>query len=87
VAFDRLGAFGLEVAPMMASIAWALVRDDPTRKASDVDRYVRREYGGPNAAWLLSEDVLPKPSVEPTHEDGVSESVFRRITQAIAAFL
>jgi len=72
---------------MMASIAWALVRDDPTRKASDVDRYVRREYGGPNAAWLLSENVLPKPSVEPIHEDGVSESVFRRITQAIAAFL
>ena len=71
---------------MMTSIAWALVRDVPTRKGSDVDRYVRREYGGPNAAWLLSEDVLPKPFVEPTLEDGVSESFFRRITQAIAAF-
>lgn len=87
MAFDRPGAFDLEVAPMMASVAWAMVRDDPTMKGTDVDRYVRQEYGGPNAAWLLSGNVAPRPAVEPAHGDGVSESLFRRITQAIVAFL
>jgi hypothetical protein len=48
---------------------------------------VRREYGGPNAAWLLSDNTLPKIAVESNHDDGVSEGLFRRITQAITAFL
>ncbi len=71
---------------MMASTAWAFVRDDPTLKGTDVDRYARLEYGGPNAAWLLSQEIVPMPEVEPAREDGVSESLFRRITQAIVAF-
>jgi hypothetical protein len=72
---------------MMASIAWALVRDDPTSKATEVDEYARQEYGGPNAAWLLSQDIAPEAMVEPDLEDGVGDSLFRRITQAIASFL
>ena len=87
MASDRPGTFRMEMAPMMESTAWALVRDDPSRKWTEVDQYVRREYGGPNAAWLLSDNTLPKIAVESNHDDGVSESLFRRITQAITAFL
>ena len=71
---------------MMASIAWALVRDDPSLKGTEVDQYVRQEYGGPNAAWLLSEDPAQKAAVDGNLENGVSESLLRRITQALAAF-
>jgi len=71
---------------MMPSTAWALVRDSPTRKWTEADRYVRREYGGPNATWLLSADVASKAAVKPTHDDHVSEGLLRRVSQAIASF-
>jgi hypothetical protein len=71
---------------MMPSIAWAFVRDDPTRKVTEADRYVRREYGGPNVAWLLSADVSPEAAAEPSRDDHVSEGLLRRVSQAIASF-
>src|SRR5438270_168060 len=86
LAFDRPGALCPEVAPMMPSIAWALVRDDPTLKGTEADRYVRREYGGPNVAWLLSANASPETPAEPTHDDDVSEGLLRRVSQAIASF-
>jgi len=66
--------------------AWALVRDDPTLKGTEADRYVRREYGGPNVAWLLSANASPETPAEPTHDDDVSEGLLRRVSQAIASF-
>ena len=71
---------------MMPSIAWALVRDAPTLKGTEADRYVRREYGGPNVAWLLSANASPETPAEPTHDDDVSEGLLRRVSQAIASF-
>jgi hypothetical protein len=71
---------------MMASLAWALVRDAPSPKETELDQYTRQEYGGPNAAWLLAQEVGRNAVVERSPEDGVSEGLFRRITQAIVAF-
>ena len=76
----------MEVAPMMGSMPWALVRDGPTWKRTDIDRYVRSEYGGPSAAWLLSAEAAAAPIAELHNEDASRESRFRRVAQAIAAF-
>jgi hypothetical protein len=75
----------MEVAPMIGSVAWALVRDDPARNGTDADRYARREYGGPNAQWLLSQSDRAIPLVEAPHDAPVNESLFRRISQVIAS--
>src|SRR5436309_15723643 len=70
----------------MPSIAWALVRDDPTLKGTEADRYVRREYGAPNVACLLSANAFPETPAEPTHDDHASEGLLRLVPQAIASF-
>lgn len=70
---------------MIGSIAWTWISQDPARDDTETDRHVREEYGGPNAAWLLRQrDDAPAP--EPVREDGPSESLLRRITQALTAF-
>ena len=73
---------------MIASLTWANVaRSDPMKRdLSDADRYVQREYGGPDAAWLLS---AKQPSVLPDSNGAAptSERLVRRIRQAIASFL
>ena len=47
---------------------------------------MRREYGGPNVAWLLSANAFPETPAEPTHDDDASEGLLRRVSQAIASF-
>lgn len=73
---------------MIGSLTWAsAVRSDPMRRdLSEADRYARREYGGPDATWLLS---ATQTSRMPASSRGAptSERLMRRITQAIASFL
>lgn len=72
---------------MISAGAWAnVVRADPMRRRmTELDRYVQREYGGPDATWLFS-------AAEPAHEHDstsastTSERLVRRITQAITSF-
>lgn len=73
---------------MIGSLTWAnMVRSDPMRRdLSDADRYVRREYGGPDATWLLSAGQ-PSPTPESSSALHTSERLLRRITQAVASFL
>jgi len=73
---------------MMSSLPWAnVVRSDPMKRdLTDADRYVRREYGGPDANWLLlTSQATPAPGS--TGAAPSSERLLRRITQAIASFL
>lgn len=73
---------------MIGSIAWAsVVRSDPMqRDLSDADRYVRREYGAPDASWLLSA-TQPFRTPESSRPAPSGERLLRRMTQAIASFL
>jgi len=73
---------------MISSLPWAnVVRSDPMRRdLSDADRYVRREYGGPDATWLLSTRQF-SAAPESSCAAPSSERLVRRITQAIASFL
>ena len=71
---------------MIRSFAWAVVWDDPGREDSEADRYVRREYGGPGAQWLLqaADRSFPGPDID--REAQARKSLFRRISRTIVSF-
>ena len=54
---------------------------------SDVDSYAQREFGEPNARWLLAWN--PSSSEESETRDSPEDGggLLRRLTQAIASFL
>ena len=73
---------------MISPLPWAnVVRSDPMRRdLSNADRYVRWEYGDPDATWLL----LATQSSPPAASNCIAparERLLRRITQAVASFL
>jgi len=70
---------------MMGSVPWAVVRDSSNRQKTDADRFVRREYGGPSAGWLLSPHRREGTSAHAVQrEKAREEGWFRRLTQAVA---
>jgi len=53
---------------------------------SDVDSYAQREFGEPNARWLLA--WTSSSAEEPEMSESPADvGLFRRLTQAIASFL
>ena len=71
---------------MMGSVSWAVVRDSSNRQKTDADRFVRREYGGPSARWLLSPHRREGTSANADHrEKARGQRWFRRLTKALAA--
>ncbi|TLZ90342.1 MAG: hypothetical protein E6J98_08720 [Methanobacteriota archaeon] len=70
---------------MMGSVPWAVVRDSSNRQKTDADRFVRREYGGPSARWLLSPHRREGTSAHAVQREKAREQgLFRRLTQAVA---
>lgn len=66
---------------------FSAVRSDPMRRnLSEADRYVRREYGAPDATWLLRAPQAPLES-DPPCDTPSTERLLRRLTQALASFL
>ncbi|HLB68599.1 MAG TPA: hypothetical protein VJN63_09085 [Thermoplasmata archaeon] len=64
-----------------------VVRPEPMRRnLSDADRYVRWEYGAPDATWLLWAHQAPHEA-DPPCETPSNEGLLRRLTQALASFL
>ena len=71
----------------MGPIPWTVVRKGSDRPATDADRYARREYGGPDARWLLSSTAQGATSARAASppKPGHLGSWIRRATQAVAA--
>jgi hypothetical protein len=63
-----------------------LARDDPSRGHTAADAYARREFGGPNAAWLLSISDGHGSMSESESEAPPGDRRFRRLAQVIAAY-
>ena len=76
-----------EVAPVIGAPPWATAaRIDPMqRDLNEADRYARREYGGPDAAWLRSAGQPARVRKSPAEvPDG--EHLIHWITRVVAAF-
>jgi len=81
----RARGLPVEVGPMIGAVPWAVVRDSANRQGTDADRYARREYGAPNAQWLLSAHRSQRTSAHAVHrEKPRGQRWFRRLTQAVA---
>jgi len=65
---------------------WTLTRIEPSRGHTAADAYARREFGGPNAGWLLSITDGHGSMNEPESEAPAGDGLFRRLAQVIAAF-
>jgi hypothetical protein len=63
------------------------VRDDPSRGHTAADAYARREFGGPNAAWLLSISDGHGSMIEPESEAPAGDGLLRRLAQVIASLV
>jgi hypothetical protein len=71
---------------MIPATPWPLAREDPSRGHTAADEYARREFGGPNAGWLLSISDGQSPRTELESETPASNGRFRRLAQVIAEF-
>jgi hypothetical protein len=70
----------------MPSVPWSLARNDPSQGHTAADAYARREFGGPNAGWLLSIADGNQPMTRLESEAPANDGLFRRLAQVIAAF-
>jgi hypothetical protein len=77
----------MEDDPLMQSIPWTAVRDSSNRAATDADRLVRREYGGPGAHWLLAQHGQNRkaPARGAVAQATPRGGWIRRVTQALVA--
>jgi hypothetical protein len=72
---------------MIPAGPWSLTRDDPSRGRTAADAYARREFGGPNAGWLLSISDGHRSVTEFESEAPAGDGLFRRLAQVITSFL
>jgi len=75
-----------EVARMMSVPPYtSIVAGLPRSRATDLDRYVRTEFGDCESAWLAA-GVRPNHSDDGSRESENDGRLLRRLTQAIASF-
>jgi len=75
-----------EVARMMSVPPYtSIVAGLPRSRATDLDRYVRTEFGDCESAWLAA-GVRPNHSDDASRESENDGRLLRRLTQAIASF-
>jgi hypothetical protein len=72
---------------MIPAGPWSLTRDDPSRGRTAADAYARREFGGPNAGWLLSISDGHRSVIEPESETPAGDGLLRRLAQVIASLV
>src|SRR6267143_2013013 len=78
LASGRHGRDDSGLAAMIPAGTWSLTRDDPSRGRTAADVYARREFGGPNAGWLLSISDRHGSMTEPESEALSGDGSFRR---------
>ncbi len=75
-----------EVARMMSVPPYtSIVAGLQRSRATDLDRYVRTEFGDCESAWLAA-GVRPNHSDDASRESENDGRLLRRLTQAIASF-